>query len=334
MRDAAVELAPPAPKGSRLHALEANQPAGSGCSSSEQQRADRGRLGEARGQRPKIAPCFSSTVMMASAEAGPSSTSPLLRLLSDPSSSTLIKQGAEAKVYRSYPCGPASSSSPPSWLLKYRFPKTYRHPHLSQTITAQRTVSEARALVRCARYGVEVPVVELVDEKEGILALEWIEGASVREWLGGGAEDDEVPIAVAEQPHESILAAQEEVEQGVDLTPEEQREYARRSMPASYSSHQADLSPTMSFSTIDDCNRPSTSSNARSRRSPRRSDYLQPYGPLEHNLLIISIPRSPNRLRPLLHLGLDRRQSRRPLRTGAGFPLYSLTLCPSLPAST
>ncbi|PWN30929.1 Serine/threonine-protein kinase BUD32 [Jaminaea rosea] len=132
---------------------------------------------------------------MASAEAGPSSASPLLRLLSDPSSSTLIKQGAEAKVYRSYPCGPASSSSPPSWLLKYRFPKTYRHPHLSQTITAQRTVSEARALVRCARYGVEVPVVELVDEKEGILALEWIEGASVREWLGGGAEDDESSVS-------------------------------------------------------------------------------------------------------------------------------------------
>lgn len=137
-------------------------------------------------------------------------TAPLLRLIDSPGS-VIIKQGAEAKVYRSQlfreppqlflpaqdPSQQASTSSAstlpaPPVLIKYRFPKHYRHKSLSESITAQRTISEARALVRCARNGVSVPGVVAVDDKSGVLALEWIDGKSVRELLGGGAEDDEV----------------------------------------------------------------------------------------------------------------------------------------------
>ncbi|SPO19787.1 related to p53-related protein kinase [Ustilago trichophora] len=147
---------------------------------------------------------------------------PLVALLSDSNASKLIKQGAEAKVYISriatnnilswpQPRTTTLTSSkvepPSSILLKWRFPKTYRHPTLSSNITASRTIMEARALLRCAKAGVAVPAVRCVDEKEGILGLELIAGKSVREWLGGGAEgEDELVV-----DEEEAAAADEEV---------------------------------------------------------------------------------------------------------------------------
>ncbi|PWN20862.1 hypothetical protein BCV69DRAFT_290135 [Microstroma glucosiphilum] len=93
------------------------------------------------------------------------------------------------------PASTSSSSALPPLepiLVKYRFPKTYRHPSLTASLTASRTVAEVRALVRCTRGGVNVPRVKMVDEKVGIVAMEWIDGKSVRELLGGGDEGDEV----------------------------------------------------------------------------------------------------------------------------------------------
>lgn len=131
-------------------------------------------------------------------------------LLRDAERATLVKQGAEAKVYRlalyarvhglTFPGVPAADTSVTTeWiLLKHRFLKRYRHPSLSASITVARTVSEARALVRCARTGVHVPRVVLVDETRGMLGLEWIDGTSVRQWLGGLPEDgEEAPISNA-----------------------------------------------------------------------------------------------------------------------------------------
>jgi TP53 regulating kinase-like protein len=76
-------------------------------------------------------------------------------------------------------------------LLKYRFKKHYRHAALDALLTRQRLNSEARALVRCSKAGVCVPGLRIVDVKQGVLGLEWIDGWSVRELLGGGQEDDE-----------------------------------------------------------------------------------------------------------------------------------------------
>lgn len=122
----------------------------------------------------------------------------LLELLAD-ARTQLIKQGAEARVYRVYPCDARAV------LLKHRFLKRYRHPALSLSITAARTTAEARALVRCARAGVRVPRVEFVDETRGILGLEWIDGPSVRQWLGGVPEEGEAPPAAA-PPADAQLA--------------------------------------------------------------------------------------------------------------------------------
>ncbi|PWZ02892.1 hypothetical protein BCV70DRAFT_197149 [Testicularia cyperi] len=157
---------------------------------------------------------------------------PLVALLADSSTSKLIKQGAEAKVYISRITTDDVLTWPqPSFselhtrtgalqvpvLLKWRFPKTYRHPTLSRNITASRTIMEARALLRCAKAGVAVPSVRCVDEKEGILGLELIDGRSVREWLGGGAEgeeglqDDNDAEGADEDDEPEVLAESEQI---------------------------------------------------------------------------------------------------------------------------
>ncbi|WOO80354.1 EKC/KEOPS complex subunit BUD32 [Vanrija pseudolonga] len=122
----------------------------------------------------------------------------------------LLKQGAEAKVFalpsllpppEVYypPLHPAASSSKPTptptptptaVILKHRFPKTYRHPSLDASLTRTRLQFEARALARCARAGVSAPRVLWVDEPAGVVAMERVDGWSVREILGGGAEGE------------------------------------------------------------------------------------------------------------------------------------------------
>lgn len=58
----------------------------------------------------------------------------------------LIKQGSEAKIYSGTFLGKPC-------ILKERFPKRYRHPHLDREISSQRLKSEVRSLVRCRMAG-------------------------------------------------------------------------------------------------------------------------------------------------------------------------------------
>ncbi|GAA5991421.1 hypothetical protein JCM10908_003306 [Rhodotorula pacifica] len=128
-------------------------------------------------------------------------------------SSALVKQGAEGRAYQCQllpsPLMTVSTSSassetvapirlaPEPILLKHRFPKRYRHPALDAQLTRQRLVSEARSLARCLKAGVSVPALRLVDVRQGCLGMEWIDGWTVRELLGGG-QDDEVDAVDAE----------------------------------------------------------------------------------------------------------------------------------------
>ncbi|MCO5609193.1 hypothetical protein L7F22_063416 [Adiantum nelumboides] len=102
-----------------------------------------------------------------------------------------------------------STETPARTLLKYRFPKTYRHHSLSLQLTASRTTAEARALVRCAKAGVNTPAIVCVDEMLGALGLEVIEGKSVRELLGGGSEGEEL----GEEGEEHVNAGERHVEE-------------------------------------------------------------------------------------------------------------------------
>ncbi|SZF02279.1 unnamed protein product [Blumeria hordei] len=107
-----------------------------------------------------------------------SSTTPLCANLpksfSD-SCPTLISQGAEAFLFKTtflIPNIPAA--------LKFRPSKVYRHPTLDARLKKHRILSEARILTKCRTLGVPVPTVYALDEKDGWLMMEWVEGKIVR----------------------------------------------------------------------------------------------------------------------------------------------------------
>lgn len=58
----------------------------------------------------------------------------------------LLKQGAEARVYRVHFLGKPT-------IVKERFPKRYRHPALDEKLTHRRTAQEVRSILRCRKAG-------------------------------------------------------------------------------------------------------------------------------------------------------------------------------------
>jgi len=98
------------------------------------------------------------------------------------SSWSLISQGAEARVWlvpnyiqhntnrgananstENDHDSSKNKSITTSAICKERFPKTYRHPTLDDTLTRSRTRAECRSLARCLKHGVSVPLVLGVD---------------------------------------------------------------------------------------------------------------------------------------------------------------------------
>jgi len=118
--------------------------------------------------------------------------------------STPILQGAEAKVYKGnlHPEELDKGTEPIPVLLKFRFKKQYRHPSLDVSLTRSRVAGEARALMKCLRFGVNVPGIRMVDAVAGVIGIEWIEGKSVRHLLPGGAEEEVDEACIDEEDSE------------------------------------------------------------------------------------------------------------------------------------
>lgn len=99
-----------------------------------------------------------------------------------------VSQGAEALIYRTtvhpYLQDIYNSDScqtfqkPSSYIIKYRPPKTYRHPELDATLTKHRTLSETRLLQKLSIAGINVPSIIYVDFRQGIIWMEDIIGKS------------------------------------------------------------------------------------------------------------------------------------------------------------
>ncbi|ORC91783.1 protein kinase [Trypanosoma theileri] len=89
---------------------------------------------------------------------------------------SVLSQCAESKVYE---CDFYNYRA----VCKHRFRKDYRHPVLDQRLREQRTVREARALMRCRKHGVTAPTVFAVDRDRCAIIMERIEGLTVRDIL-------------------------------------------------------------------------------------------------------------------------------------------------------
>jgi TP53 regulating kinase and related kinases len=81
-------------------------------------------------------------------------------------------------LYKSHFLLPSTPSA-----VKVRPPKPYRHPSLDKSLTRHRLVVEARLLQKLKRAGVPSPALYFLNENEGTITMEWIEGPSIRSWL-------------------------------------------------------------------------------------------------------------------------------------------------------
>lgn len=93
------------------------------------------------------------------------------------SSWELIKQGAEAKVYKGTFLGAQV-------IIKERFSKSYRVPALDKKLTHQRMNQECRSIARCRKHGIRAPSVYHIDYKQNLVYMELIsEGRLMKDYI-------------------------------------------------------------------------------------------------------------------------------------------------------
>jgi TP53 regulating kinase-like protein len=89
----------------------------------------------------------------------------------------LIKKGAEASLYLA------------DWhgrkvVMKKRFVKKYRPKILDEQIRVYRTIHEPQLMHEAKKAGVPTPTIFLVDVKNAIIIMEFVEGKQVKQLLG------------------------------------------------------------------------------------------------------------------------------------------------------
>ncbi|XP_054763658.2 EKC/KEOPS complex subunit Tp53rkb-like [Lytechinus pictus] len=109
---------------------------------------------------------------------------------------SLLKQGAEARIYKSTFMGRSS-------IVKQRFKKAYRHPKLDAKLSHKRTGQEVRTIVKCRKAGITTPVVYFFDNETHSIHMEYVEDSlTVREYIqqiqsSGASIDDERLVSLA-----------------------------------------------------------------------------------------------------------------------------------------
>jgi len=86
----------------------------------------------------------------------------------------LIKKGAEGDLY-------LTTWNKQKSILKIRKKKAYRNPSLDEKIRRQRTIREAQIILEAKSFGIDTPLIYLVDIKNYSIVMQYIEGALVRD---------------------------------------------------------------------------------------------------------------------------------------------------------
>ena len=91
----------------------------------------------------------------------------------------LIKQGAEARIYKSDFFGKPA-------IAKERFVKSYRVAMLDQKLSQRRMSQEARSMARCRRHGIRAPAVYHLDFQKRVIFMEEVtEGTLLKDYIIG-----------------------------------------------------------------------------------------------------------------------------------------------------
>jgi len=96
--------------------------------------------------------------------------------MAEVASQTLIKKGAEARLYLAEWHGRKV-------IVKMRFPKKYRPFELDEQIRVYRTTHESQLMHEAKLAGVPTPTIFLVDISKAAITMEFIEGNQVKQLL-------------------------------------------------------------------------------------------------------------------------------------------------------
>ncbi|MFX1500943.1 MAG: KEOPS complex kinase/ATPase Bud32 [Promethearchaeota archaeon] len=88
----------------------------------------------------------------------------------------VIKKGAEANLYYGHWFGKEV-------IFKYRIPKKYRIKELDKSIRTERTLNEAKALIKVKTYGINVPQVFEIDSNNSTIVMKYIQGNRLKDIL-------------------------------------------------------------------------------------------------------------------------------------------------------
>ncbi|MFW9940962.1 MAG: KEOPS complex kinase/ATPase Bud32 [Candidatus Thorarchaeota archaeon] len=88
----------------------------------------------------------------------------------------LIHKGAEASLWLGYWFDKKA-------LFKYRIPKKYRLEEIDKKIRTERTLNEAKALIKVKSYGINVPQVFEIDIQNPTIVMKYIEGEKLKNLL-------------------------------------------------------------------------------------------------------------------------------------------------------
>ena len=97
-------------------------------------------------------------------------------MASDIQKEKIIRKGAEASLYYGYWFGEEV-------IFKHRIPKNYRIEELDKTIRTERTLNEARALIKVKNFGINVPQVFEIDSANSIIIMKYIQGNKLKDIL-------------------------------------------------------------------------------------------------------------------------------------------------------
>ncbi len=95
---------------------------------------------------------------------------------SDVKKEKIVRKGAEASLYYGYWFGNEV-------IFKHRIPKKYRIGELDEKIRTERTLNEARALIKVKKYGINVPQVFEIDSTNSTIVMKYIQGNKLKDVL-------------------------------------------------------------------------------------------------------------------------------------------------------
>ncbi|MFX1568969.1 MAG: KEOPS complex kinase/ATPase Bud32 [Promethearchaeota archaeon] len=95
---------------------------------------------------------------------------------SDIKKEKIIRKGAEASLYYGFWFGKEV-------IFKHRIPKKYRIEQLDKRIRTERTLNEARALIKVKKYGISVPQVFEIDTTNSTIVMKFIQGNKLKDIL-------------------------------------------------------------------------------------------------------------------------------------------------------